>query len=57
MILATLLGFALERFAGLANALPVALLLGMFAALLVPTKAACSVQKRGTGPTAEPPAR
>lgn len=55
MILATLLGFALERFAGIANALPSGLLLGMFAALLLPTQAACALPKRRPPHPTEPP--
>jgi len=46
VILAALIGWLLQRFAGIEGAVLPAVLLGMFAALLVPAKGACPVRPR-----------
>lgn len=46
MVLAALVGWMLERFAGIAGAVLPAVLLGMFVAMLVPAKAVCAVRRR-----------
>ncbi|MCA8951486.1 MAG: hypothetical protein KDE27_18405 [Planctomycetes bacterium] len=43
MILAAVVGLGLQLFAGLDNAVLPALLVGMFVAMLVPTKTACRI--------------
>ena len=44
MILAALIGWLLQRFGGVEGAVLPAVLVGMFAALLVPAKGACAVR-------------
>jgi hypothetical protein len=49
VILAGLVGWLLQQFAGVANAVLPAVLIGMFVALLVPAKGACPVPGRSVG--------
>lgn len=44
MILAVLVGWSLQRFAGVDGAVLPALLIGMFAALFVPVKGSCAIR-------------
>lgn len=46
MILALGIGWALQAFAGLDEALPFAVVIGFLVALVVPTAAACPVPRR-----------
>lgn len=46
MILAALVGWLLQQFAGVTDAILPAVLIGMFVALLVPAKGACPVPGR-----------
>jgi hypothetical protein len=47
VVLAAAAGWALQRFAGIEHAVPVALLLGLVVAALVPARASCSLPDRG----------
>jgi hypothetical protein len=49
VVLAVVVGWSLERFAGVAGALLPALLIGMVLALLVPARGACPVPPREAG--------
>jgi len=53
VILAGLVGWSLQHFAGVAGAILPAVLLGMFVAMLVPARGACAV--RGPAVRADTP--